>query len=105
MVIGKMILFVMVLDLALGLDCVHDHFTRNATKHFVNDLTDGRMLQSENKGRFLLHHIQAPNLRRLHAGACGRQNRNQPHQKSHEHHGHILLQYYICHSAAPPLLP
>ena len=51
MVIRKMILFLVALHLSLSFDCIHDHFTRNVTKHFVNDLTDGRMLQSSNRER------------------------------------------------------
>lgn len=32
-------------------DCVHDHFAHNTTKHFYDDLTDARLLQTAEEGR------------------------------------------------------
>ena len=36
-------------------ECVHDLHNKDAPRQFLNDLTDGRLLQGENKGRFIFH--------------------------------------------------
>jgi len=32
--------------------CVHNHFSRNASRHFLHDLTDHRLLANETIGRY-----------------------------------------------------
>ena len=36
-------------------DCVHDHFAHNTTKHFYDDLTDARLLQNAEDGRYSIY--------------------------------------------------
>ena len=42
-----MLLFIFVVSIAPY--CIHDTYTKNATHVYLNDHTDGRLLQSEKK--------------------------------------------------------
>jgi hypothetical protein len=38
-------------------DCQHDELSRNTTKHYLNDLTDARLLQTNNIGKYKIIYI------------------------------------------------
>lgn len=41
---------------ALGHRCSHDSFAHNQTKTFLNDLTDARLLQTAENGKYAPHY-------------------------------------------------
>lgn len=48
---GGLLVLVLLVCMGLGYDCQHDHHARNLTKHFLNDLTEGRLLQGAETGK------------------------------------------------------
>ena len=64
---------------------VHDHHNKDAPRRFLNDLTDGRLLQAETKGRFIISIIQHQNLYGLYTTFSWGTNRNKSDQKSLQH--------------------
>ena len=53
-------------------ECVHDDFAQDAPKHFLNDLTDHRLLAPAEDGRYTFFLTQDQNIRGLYPSDGGR---------------------------------
>ena len=55
----KLILLYTILAIGTSLPCSHDVFSQDQPKTFYNDLTDARLLQTAETGRYKLFNMKA----------------------------------------------